>query len=95
MPHKSFQRAHRETVARCDQFSRAVRLDPKFTLAYCASAEAQDLLYSWYDPTPERRASADAAINTELTLQIDLPEVHLAYALVLDLAAELSIWVVI
>jgi len=70
----------------------AVRLDPKFTLAYCASEEAQDLLYSWYDPTRERRASADAAINTALRLQIDLPEVHLAYALVLDLATELSIW---
>ena len=58
----------------------AVRLDPKFTLAYCVSAKAQDLLYQYYDLTPERRASADAAISTALRLQPDLPEVHLAYA---------------
>ena len=58
----------------------AVRLDPKFTLAYCASAQGNDLLYLWYDPTPERRALGDAAINSALGLQPDLPEVHLAYA---------------
>jgi tetratricopeptide (TPR) repeat protein len=58
----------------------AVRLDPKFTLAYCASAEAQDFLYLVYDPTPEQRALGDAAVNSALRLQPDLPEVHLAYA---------------
>ena len=58
----------------------AARRDPKFTLAYCASAEAQGLLYRNYDLTPERRASADAAISSALHLQPDLPEVHLAYA---------------
>jgi TolB-like protein len=58
----------------------AVRLDPKFTLAYCASAQGNDLLYLWYDPTPERRALGGAAINSALGLQPDLPEVHLAYA---------------
>ena len=58
----------------------AVRLDPKFTLAYCESAQGNDLLYLWYDPTPERRALGDAAINSALGLQSDLPEVHLAYA---------------
>jgi len=58
----------------------AVRLDPTFTLAYCASAEAHDLLYSWFDPTPEQRALGDAAIDKAVALQPDLPEVHLAYA---------------
>jgi TolB-like protein/Tfp pilus assembly protein PilF len=58
----------------------AVRLDPKFTLAYCASAQANDFLYFLYNPTPERRALADAAVNRALGLQPDLPEVHLAYA---------------
>src|SRR5260221_6762918 len=58
----------------------AVRLDPKFTLAYCESAQGNDLLYLWYDPSPERRALGDAAINSALGLQPDLPEVHLAYA---------------
>jgi serine/threonine protein kinase/tetratricopeptide (TPR) repeat protein len=58
----------------------AVRFDPKFTLAYCVSAKAQDLLYLTYDCTPERHASAEAAISSALRLQPDLPEVHLAYA---------------
>jgi serine/threonine protein kinase len=59
---------------------RAVQLDPKFTLAYCASGLAHDLLYFFPDATLERRALADAAINRALRLQPDLPEVHLAYA---------------
>jgi tetratricopeptide (TPR) repeat protein len=59
---------------------RAVQLDPKFTLAYCASGLAHDLLYSIPDATPERRALADAAVNNALRLQPDLPKVHLAYA---------------
>ena len=58
----------------------AVRLDPKFTLAYCASAEAHDLLYFFFDPSPEQRALGDSAIDSALGLQPDLPEVHLAYA---------------
>lgn len=64
-----------------DFLEQAVRLDPKFTLAYCASAEAHDLLYFWPDPAPKRRALGDAAINSALSLQPDLPEVQLAYAL--------------
>jgi serine/threonine protein kinase/Tfp pilus assembly protein PilF len=55
-----------------DFLKQAVRLDPNFALAYCASAEAQDGLY-W---APE----ADAAIGSALSLQPDLPEVRLAYA---------------
>ena len=58
----------------------AVRLDPKFTLAYCASARAYDNLYFLYNPTPEQRAFGDAAVNRALGLQPDLAEVHLAYA---------------
>ncbi len=58
----------------------AVRLDPKFTLAYCASAQAHDNLYFLYGPTLEQRALGDAAVNSALGLQPDLPEVHLAYA---------------
>jgi serine/threonine protein kinase/Tfp pilus assembly protein PilF len=59
----------------------AVRLDPEFTLAYCASVQAHGLLYRFYDPTPERRAWGDAAIDRAMRLQPDLPEVHLAYAI--------------
>ena len=58
----------------------AVRLDPKFTLGYCVLAEAQDFLYRTYDCTPERRASAEAAMSSALRLQPDLPEVRLEYA---------------
>ena len=58
----------------------AVRLDPKFTLAYCASGFAHDALYFLYNPTPEERALADGAVNSALSLQPDLAEVHLAYA---------------
>jgi TolB-like protein len=58
----------------------AVRLDPKFTLAYCKCAEAHDLIYFYYDSTPERRALADAALSSAMRLGPDSPEVHLAYA---------------
>jgi len=57
----------------------AIQVDPKFTLAYCRSAYVHDLLYV-YDPTPEQRALAEAAISRALALDPDLPEVHLSYA---------------
>jgi serine/threonine protein kinase len=63
-----------------DFLEQVVRLDPKFTLGYCASAEAHDLLYFSYDPTSARRALGDAAVDNALRLEPDLPEVHLAYA---------------
>ena len=66
-----------EAVAFLDQ---AVKLDPKFTLAYCRSTEAHDFLYRFYDPTQEQRALGDVAINRALALEPDLAEVHLAYA---------------
>ena len=58
----------------------SVRLDLKFTLAYCASALAHDLLYNAYDPSSDRRVLADTAVSRALDLQPDLPEAHLAYA---------------
>ncbi len=59
----------------------ATRVDPKFTLAYCLIAKANDILYFWrIDQTPERRALSDAAVNAALRLRPDLPEVHLAAA---------------
>jgi TolB-like protein/Flp pilus assembly protein TadD len=59
----------------------AVELDPKFTLAYCALAEAHGLAYRSSDHTPERSALVDEAINNAMRLQPDLPEVHLVYAI--------------
>lgn len=63
-----------------DLLDQAVRLDPKFTLAYCAAEEAHDFFYRFYDPSPQRLALGDAAVKRALELQPDLPEVHLAYA---------------
>jgi serine/threonine protein kinase/Tfp pilus assembly protein PilF len=57
----------------------ATHLDPKFTLAYCASAEVNDLFYGRDDPSPERRALGDKAVNSALSVEPDLPEAHLAY----------------
>jgi TolB-like protein len=57
----------------------AVRLDPKFTLAYCAAAETHDLLFE-LNPNPERRALADTAVQRALELQPDFSEAHLAFA---------------
>jgi TolB-like protein len=59
---------------------KAVRSDPNFALAYCASAAANHLLYWWFDQTPERLALVDAAVTEALRLQPDLPEAHLAMA---------------
>jgi serine/threonine protein kinase/Tfp pilus assembly protein PilF len=59
---------------------KAVQIDPKFTLAYCAMADAHDLVYHFNDPTPERRLRGDAAVNSALRLEPDLAEVRLAYA---------------
>jgi len=59
---------------------KAVQLDPKFTLAYCAIADVHDLTYHFNDPTPERRALGDAAVMSALRLEPYLAEVRLAYA---------------
>jgi len=73
----NFETALHGAISLLDQ---AVKLDPKFARAYCKSAEAQDLIYAAYDPTPTRRALGDEAMNNALRLQPDLPEVHLSYA---------------
>ena len=59
----------------------AVKLDPKFTLAYCGLAKAHNFLYRTTGPTPERSALVDEAINNAMRLQPDLPEDHFVYAI--------------
>ena len=71
------KKTYEDAVHLLDQ---AIQLDPKFTLAYCRIAYAQDKLYQIYDPTPERRALVEAALSRALALEPDLPEVHLTYA---------------
>jgi tetratricopeptide (TPR) repeat protein len=64
-----------------DLLNQAVARDPKFLLAYCRLAFANDVLYvANVDHTPARLASADAAVQTALRLQPDAGETHLALA---------------
>jgi serine/threonine protein kinase/Tfp pilus assembly protein PilF len=72
-----FEKKLRDSIELLDQ---AVKLDPKFALAYCAMARAQDSMYLGYDPSTSRRALADTAIETALQLGPELPEVQFGYA---------------
>ena len=59
----------------------AIARDPEFVLAYCQLAFAHDHFYFYgLDHTPERRAMADAAVQTALRLKPDSGEAHLALA---------------
>ena len=49
-----------------DLLEQAVRLDPKFALAYCAAVEAHDFLYVLVDPSPQQLALGDGALNRAL-----------------------------
>ena len=60
--------------------NQAIRIDPSFTLAYCAATFASDVLYCIFDPAPERRLFGDQAVEAALRLQPQLPEAHLNYA---------------
>src|SRR5215216_4279393 len=59
-------------------FERATRLDPNFAGAFAALAWAEDWMYHTFDPTPSRKAKAQAAAEEALRLEPDLPEAHLA-----------------
>ena len=76
----TFADVHKPLADAVRLLDQAVRLDPKFTLAYCRATEAHDFLYLFYDRTPEQRALGDAAISRALSLEPDMAEVRLAYA---------------
>jgi len=59
-------------------FGRATRLDPNFAKAFAALAWVEDWMYHTFDPTPARKAKAQAAAEEALRLEPDLPEAHLA-----------------
>ncbi len=59
-------------------FEKATRLDPNFARAFAALAWVDDWMYHSFDPTPVRRAKAQAAAEEALRLEPDLPEAHLA-----------------
>ena len=61
--------------------NQAVALDPTFFQAYCQLAWVDHQLYFFrFDRTPERLASAKAAIETAFRLRPDAGEAHLARA---------------
>jgi TolB-like protein/Flp pilus assembly protein TadD len=67
--------------AAADSFEEAVRLDPKFALAWAALCHMQALVYlNNRDMSPVRRAAAERAVNEAVRLQPQLPEVQLARA---------------
>jgi hypothetical protein len=57
-----------------DLFEKALRLDPKFILAYCASEHAYDLIYFWFDPIQEQLSKADAAVNNAFVCSLIFPK---------------------
>ena len=63
-----------------DLLQRAVEIDSKFALAYCAATKAHYSLYFGYDLTPTRCGLGDEAIVNALRLEPELPEAHLGYA---------------
>lgn len=67
--------------AAADSFEGAVRLDPKFALAWAALCHMHALVYlNNQDMSPVRRAAAERAVNRAVRLQPQLPEVQLARA---------------
>jgi TolB-like protein/Flp pilus assembly protein TadD len=59
-------------------FQKATRLDPNFARAFAGLAWVEDWMYHSFDPTPARKAKAQAAAEEALRLEPDLPDAHLA-----------------
>ena len=60
-------------------FKEAVKLDPKFTLAWAYLSRAQSAIYwNGLDPTRARLAAAKDALDHAVALDRSLPETHLA-----------------
>jgi TolB-like protein/Flp pilus assembly protein TadD len=69
----------RDTSLKAEElFNQAVKLDPKFALAFAGLSMAQSWIYHEAEPTPARRETARLNANESLRLQPDLPEGHLA-----------------
>ena len=60
-----------------DLLQQAIKRDENFVSAYCYAARANDLLYFFdLDPTRDRIALAETAVNTALRLRPDSAEAH-------------------
>jgi TolB-like protein/Flp pilus assembly protein TadD len=71
-------RPHETSLKAEELFEQAIKLDPKFALAFAGLSEVQSWIYHSYEPTPARREKARLNANEALRLQPDLPEGHLA-----------------
>ena len=63
-----------------DLLNQALARDPSFFAAQCQLVYAYDELYALREHTPERKASAEAAVKATLQLRPDAGEAHLARA---------------
>jgi len=59
-------------------FEQAIKLDPKFALAFAGLSMAESWLYHFWDPVLARREKARLNADESLRLQPNLPEGHLA-----------------
>ncbi|HEX5313286.1 MAG TPA: winged helix-turn-helix domain-containing protein, partial [Gammaproteobacteria bacterium] len=66
------------------EYLRAVRLDPRFAVAWARLAMARMWIYQFYEPTPAQLDEAHAAITTALRLAPDLGEAWLAEGIYRD-----------
>src|SRR4029453_3246470 len=71
-------RPHDTSLKAEELFERAIKLDPKFALAFAGLSRVDSWIYHSYEPTPARREKARLNANESLRLQPDLPEGHLA-----------------
>ena len=59
-------------------FEQAIKLDPKFALAFADLSMVESSIYHSFEPTPARREKARLNADESLRLQPNLPEGHLA-----------------
>ncbi len=59
-------------------YEEAIKLDPKFALAFARLSQLHSWVYYLLEPTPDRLGKAKAAADQARQLQPDLPETHLA-----------------
>ncbi|HEU5238790.1 MAG TPA: hypothetical protein VFU37_16785, partial [Pyrinomonadaceae bacterium] len=71
-------RPHETSLKAEELFEQAIKLDPKFALAFAGLSELESWMYHADKPTPARREKARLNGNESLRLQPDLPEGHLA-----------------
>jgi TolB-like protein/cytochrome c-type biogenesis protein CcmH/NrfG len=73
---RTYQKSYAENAIQ--SYQEAVKLDPRFGLAWARLSVAQSASYWRFDPSPARLAAAKDAADHALALDPNLPETHLA-----------------